>query len=270
MIRLAPGPVLTASVLLFGTLVTLLAVAVFHARERRRWLAVVVLLLSGVAVAGLLAVTILPVMTASRPAFVFDSHSPLASAAGVEARDCEGVAPREREFALDVSPPPPPEGFEEDWPVPPMGLGPDFDQEIRQAIKSVRKAAVDAGDYCRAWSAHAAAEVSSAGDGAPSIVTIESERDRGSQRDRRQDASARVRATRSTRTVELPAMPAPARRVIGHAAQFFCFSLLLVLAYLFVDAGRRRRYTWLRRFAIAGAFIVACVLIWRSNPLFLV
>ncbi len=37
---LGTHPVLAGSVLLFGALVALLAVAVFHARERRRWIAV--------------------------------------------------------------------------------------------------------------------------------------------------------------------------------------------------------------------------------------
>ncbi len=44
-------------------------------------------------------------------------------------------------------------------------------------------------------------------------------------------------------------------------------SVLIVLAYLFVDAGRRRRYTWLVRTTAAAAFIAVCVLIAEVYPL---
>jgi hypothetical protein len=45
------------------------------------------------------------------------------------------------------------------------------------------------------------------------------------------------------------------------------FSVLLVLAYLFLDAGKRQRYIWPRRIAVAAAFAAVCVLLWRIGPL---
>jgi hypothetical protein len=44
------------------------------------------------------------------------------------------------------------------------------------------------------------------------------------------------------------------------------FSLLLLLAYLFLDAGRRPRYIWPRRLAVAATFAAVCLLIWRIGP----
>jgi hypothetical protein len=45
------------------------------------------------------------------------------------------------------------------------------------------------------------------------------------------------------------------------------FSVLLVLGYLFLDAGKRQRYIWPRRIAVAAAFAAVCVLLWRIGPL---
>jgi hypothetical protein len=51
------------------------------------------------------------------------------------------------------------------------------------------------------------------------------------------------------------------------ATRVVAFSVLLILAYLFLDAGRRQRYIWPRRIALAAAFAGVCVLLWRIGPL---
>jgi hypothetical protein len=45
------------------------------------------------------------------------------------------------------------------------------------------------------------------------------------------------------------------------------FSVLLVLGYLFLDAGKHQRYIWPRRIVVAAAFTAVCVLLWRIGPL---
>ncbi|MFQ5424172.1 MAG: hypothetical protein ACE5F9_09350 [Phycisphaerae bacterium] len=42
---------------------------------------------------------------------------------------------------------------------------------------------------------------------------------------------------------------------------------LLVLAYVFLDAGARRRYTWPLRAGTAVVFLAICALLWRFGPL---
>jgi len=42
---------------------------------------------------------------------------------------------------------------------------------------------------------------------------------------------------------------------------------LLVLAFLFLDAGARRRYTWPLRAGTAVVFLAICALLWRFGPL---
>ena len=44
-------------------------------------------------------------------------------------------------------------------------------------------------------------------------------------------------------------------------------AFLLVLAYLFLDAGRRGRYTWPLRLGTAIVFASLCVLLWKIGPL---
>lgn len=44
-------------------------------------------------------------------------------------------------------------------------------------------------------------------------------------------------------------------------------ALLLTLAYLFLDAGKRERYTWSLRFGTAIVFAGLCVLLWKIGPL---
>ncbi len=44
-------------------------------------------------------------------------------------------------------------------------------------------------------------------------------------------------------------------------------AFLLVLTYLFLDAGRRGRYTWPLRLGTAIVFAGLCVLLWKIGPL---
>lgn len=55
--------------------------------------------------------------------------------------------------------------------------------------------------------------------------------------------------------------------VVLHVVRVGAFCVLLLLAYLFLDAGRRRRYIWPRRVAVAAAFAAVCVFLWRIGPL---
>ncbi len=43
--------------------------------------------------------------------------------------------------------------------------------------------------------------------------------------------------------------------------------LLLLLAYLFLDAGRQRRFPWLRRISILATFVLVCVVLWRVGTM---
>ncbi len=90
---LGTHPVLAGSVLLFGALVALLAVAVFHARERRRWIAVAMLLLACLAGAVMLSVTALPSMLAAHRPTTFAPHAPIVPCAPTVPR--EPIAPYE-------------------------------------------------------------------------------------------------------------------------------------------------------------------------------
>lgn len=54
---------------------------------------------------------------------------------------------------------------------------------------------------------------------------------------------------------------------LGYAGRIGVFSLLLLLAYLFLDAGRRQRYIWPRRLVIAAAFAAVCMSFWRMGLL---
>lgn len=42
--------------------------------------------------------------------------------------------------------------------------------------------------------------------------------------------------------------------------------LLMGFAYLFLDAGRRARYTWAIRAGSVAAFAVTCIILWRMGP----
>ncbi len=53
----------------------------------------------------------------------------------------------------------------------------------------------------------------------------------------------------------------------GYLFRGGAFGVLLVLAYLFLDAGRRGRYTWPMRFGTAVLFTALCMLLWNSGRL---
>lgn len=55
------------------------------------------------------------------------------------------------------------------------------------------------------------------------------------------------------------------RSALGYAETIGVFSLLLLLAYLFLDADRRQRYIWPRRLVIAAAFAAVCMSFWRMG-----
>lgn len=57
-------------------------------------------------------------------------------------------------------------------------------------------------------------------------------------------------------------------RWVGQVIAAAALSLLLVLSYLFLDAGTRGKYTWPLRFASMAVFAGLCVALWRMGPLF--
>jgi len=57
------------------------------------------------------------------------------------------------------------------------------------------------------------------------------------------------------------------KSALRYAERIGVFSLLLLLAYLFLDASRRQRYIWPRRLVIAAAFVAVCVSFWRMGLL---
>jgi hypothetical protein len=91
------------------------------------------------------------------------------------------------------------------------------------------------------------------------------------QRDRAEGGASSITADRRVRTRRawydsLGGQWCRPSGVLGCLMRVGAFCLLLVLAYLFVDAGRRPRYTWRRRMTIAAAFIAVCVFVWRFSP----
>ncbi len=59
----------------------------------------------------------------------------------------------------------------------------------------------------------------------------------------------------------------PADVWVNRATMFGALAVMVLLAYVFVDAGRRGRYTWPLRIGSAAAFALLCVLLWRVGPL---
>ncbi len=59
-------------------------------------------------------------------------------------------------------------------------------------------------------------------------------------------------------------MPPPLRYALSAGA----LALLIGVAYLFIDAPNRGRYTWLRRASWALAFLAVCLLVWRAGLVF--
>ena len=57
------------------------------------------------------------------------------------------------------------------------------------------------------------------------------------------------------------------RAVLSQIARAGAMALLVILAYLFIDAPRRRRYTWFVRITAAAAFAAVCVLLSRAGSL---
>ncbi|MFH1418712.1 MAG: hypothetical protein ABII12_10570 [Planctomycetota bacterium] len=53
-----------------------------------------------------------------------------------------------------------------------------------------------------------------------------------------------------------------AARIMSLPLQVGVLALLILLAYLFVDARGRRRYTWARRITAAAAFTAVCLYLW--------
>lgn len=66
----------------------------------------------------------------------------------------------------------------------------------------------------------------------------------------------------------LPSRTSGGRRaVLSQIARAGAMALLVILAYLFIDAPRRRRYTWFVRITAAAAFAAVCVLLSRAGSL---
>ena len=66
----------------------------------------------------------------------------------------------------------------------------------------------------------------------------------------------------------LPSRTSGGRRaVLSQIARAGAMAILVILAYLFIDAPRRRRYTWLVRITAAAAFAAVCVLLSQAGSL---
>jgi len=59
----------------------------------------------------------------------------------------------------------------------------------------------------------------------------------------------------------------PADVWVSRATMFAALGVMVLLAYVFVDAGRRGRYTWPLRVGSAAAFALLCVLMGKLGPL---
>ncbi|HVP10170.1 MAG TPA: hypothetical protein VMV94_03170 [Phycisphaerae bacterium] len=87
------------------------------------------------------------------------------------------------------------------------------------------------------------------------------------------ETGAVVAAGKGKAGVTVQTSAEPSRALSSHstrmrlAGKIGGFSLLLVLAYLFLDAGRRQRYIWPRRVAIVAAFLGVCAFLSRIVPL---
>jgi len=106
------------------------------------------------------------------------------------------------------------------------------------------------------------------GDEAYSVTTVElpaSERDTGNHHVAMRSQSKCDTSTQHRKSAlgsSVSCLP-----ILGQITVAALLAVLIVLAYLFVDAGKHDRYTWPRRIAWAVAFTAVCLLLSQSDLL---